>query len=196
MNDKHRKDRPAPSGAVAPLAPLSDGTRDAGRRKSRGPLSLRPVSLTEEEAEAIMIGLSNAVRDDPRLVEPARTAVAKLVAASGASTRARLAKAWASTAQPRPVEWDEMLEIVEEAIQGERELRIRYEDQTGEDTIRTIRPLAFAESRKGESVAAWCNLRGDFRHFRLDRIVGMVALDSFFKGEGERLRRRYMMAEG
>jgi predicted DNA-binding transcriptional regulator YafY len=195
MSDRHRKDeRPAPSGAVAHLVRLPERTPDAARRKSGRAVSLRPVRLTESEAEVIVIGLSNAVRDDPRLSELARSALAKLAAASGASTRARLAKAWANTAQPQPVEWDELLGIVEDAIQDERELRIRYEDRTGEDTIRTIRPLAFAESRKGESVAAWCNLRGDFRHFRLDRIAGIVALDSFFKGEGERLRQRYMIA--
>jgi hypothetical protein len=182
MSDRHRKDeQPAPSGAVARLVRLPERTPDAARRKSGRAVSLRPVRLTESEAEVIVIGLSNAVRDDPQLSEPARTALAKLAAASGASTRARLAKARANTAQPQPVEWDELLGIVEEAIQDERELRIRYEDRTGEDTIRTIRPWHSPNRARANrsprgaicaaisAISAWIASRGSSRSTRSSR---------------------------
>ena len=168
----------------------------SAKRSRAAPGALRPIVLTELEAEAIVVGLATASRDDPSLAEIARGIAAKLVTASGSATRDKLARAAANAAQPESVDWEDLLDIVERAIQDERELRIAYEDQTGEGTIRTIRPLAFAESRKGESVAAWCVLRQDFRHFRLERIAGIVALESFFKGQRDRLLERYMAIEG
>lgn len=170
---------------------------DAPKRKRLGKETLlRPVALTSDEAEAIVISLAIASEDDPRVVTAARTIIAKLVATSDSKARARLARAAADFAHPRPADWDEMIAIVESAIRDERELRISYADQVGQDTVRTIRPLALAESRQGESVAAWCKLRADFRHFRLDRIVGIVVLETDFKGQRERLLAEYTRTEG
>jgi predicted DNA-binding transcriptional regulator YafY len=193
MHEKRRGVRRAQQTVLTIVGGMQDATiAVAPPRRNERHTVLRPISLAEEEAEAIVAALATASRADSRLVEPARKVVAKLVAASGPSTRARLAKASANAAEPQPADHDQVLDIVECAIRDERELRILYEDQTGEDTIRTIRPLAFAESRRGESVAAWCHLRGDFRHFRVDRIIGIVALESFFAGERDRLLKRYM----
>jgi len=35
-------------------------------------------------------------------------------------------------------------------------------------------------------IAAWCELRSDFRHFRVDRIVSCKSLDAYFTQESER----------
>jgi predicted DNA-binding transcriptional regulator YafY len=183
---------------------VKDGSRGkpkASKRARRERFSsdaslLSPIRLTESEAEAIGVGLVLASRDDPVRAETARTALAKIVAAGPAAFRARLAHASANVAQPRPIaDWDELIGIVESAIGDERELRILYYDQAGQDSVRTIKPLAVAESRQGDSIAAWCNLRRDFRHFRLDRIAGITALESFFKGERDALLDLYMRAD-
>lgn len=196
MSGKRKKSPRTTQGALtAPGRAPRDAAARSRKQSGGRSTPLRPVTLTEGEAEAIVTGLAIASQEDPGLVESARSAVAKLVEAGGAATRARLARAGSNAARPQPADWDEMLAIVEDAIRDERELRISYEDQAGYETTRVIRPLAFAESRSGESVAAWCALRRGFRHFRLDRVLGIVALESFFKGERDRLLDTYMESE-
>ena len=41
-------------------------------------------------------------------------------------------------------------------------------------------------------IAAWCELRRDFRHFRADRIVGARLLDANFSADSARLRAQWM----
>ena len=42
---------------------------------------------------------------------------------------------------------------------------------TSESTRRTIWPLALGYFEDARLLAAWCELRGDFRHFRCERIT-------------------------
>jgi predicted DNA-binding transcriptional regulator YafY len=192
MQDKRNM---SPSGQTGRALSIPRRSADPARAQRKRPGKQRflgPVTLSEDEAEAIIICLAIASEEEAALAAAAHAIVGKLVDASNDAMRARLARAAEGFVKPRPAEWDEMVATIEGAIADERELRISYADQTGEDTVRTIRPLAFAESRKGESVAAWCKLREDFRHFRLDRIVGIAVLESNFKGQRERLLQQYM----
>ncbi len=158
---------------------------------------LAPIRLSVEEAEAIVAAFALSLEvEGVGHADAARAALAKIAAAGSNSVRARLARASANYRQPRPIDdWEELASVLNDAIRDEQELRIAYSDQGGEDTVRTIRPLAWAESRRGDSVAAWCKLRKDFRNFRLDRIVGIAALPSFFKGERDALLERYMSGD-
>ncbi len=45
-----------------------------------------------------------------------------------------------------------------------------YADAQGQDTRRTIWPVALGYLQSTRLLAAWCTLRADFRHFRTDRI--------------------------
>ncbi len=50
---------------------------------------------------------------------------------------------------------------------------IRYRDREGEETVRSIRPryLFVKQGLRGTYVAAWCELRGEERVFRLERMT-------------------------
>lgn len=75
-------------------------------------------------------------------------------------------------------------------IREERKLRIIYADGAGERTERTIWPFALAFFDRTRIVAAWCETRRDFRHFRSDRIVKAVpALERYPR------RRHVLLAE-
>lgn len=145
-----------------------------------------------------MFALAMALQENQRhLARPARSLMAKFVAASPVALRERLRAAAANAAQPEIIDdFDAVVGIVDDAIRDERKLRIVYVDQTGETSRRTIKPLAWAESNSGESVAAWCELRRDFRHFRIDRVEAIVALQAYFKGEREALLNGYLAQEG
>ncbi len=57
-----------------------------------------------------------------------------------------------------------------EAIRREHKVAIVYCDEKGAVTQRTIWPIGIAFYEGKQTVAAWCELRDGFRHFRTDRI--------------------------
>jgi len=87
------------------------------------------------------------------------------------------------------------LETARRAIAGHRKLRIDYADERLRDSRRTVRPLALFFWGQAWSLAAWCELRQDFRNFRLDRIQ-RLDLDDEFKDTPGRTLEDYLMQTG
>ncbi|MEM9974719.1 MAG: YafY family protein [Pseudomonadota bacterium] len=67
----------------------------------------------------------------------------------------------------------ERLDAVEAAVEARRFLDIEYRDREAAPTTRRIRPLGLWFWGKVWTLIAWCDLRADFRMFRVDRIVEM-----------------------
>ncbi len=152
---------------------------------------LPPLAFNEEEAEAITIGLAMIGRTgDAALLRAARRAAAKLSEAIPAVNYLHSS------------EWgvEEITNLdpaqIRLAIRKEQKLHIVYGDASDEWTMRTILPLAVFYYAESAVLAAWCELRTDFRHFRLDRMADMQLLDEYFPGEGENLRQRWEEARG
>ena len=72
---------------------------------------------------------------------------------------------------------------VRTAIRGERKIALAYRDLAQRESRRTIWPFALGFFDRAQVVVAFCELRQDMRHFRVDRIVS--ASDT-----GERYPRR------
>lgn len=70
-----------------------------------------------------------------------------------------------------------------EALQSHRKLRLHYRKEDGSESRRVLRPLALVFWGKAWTLTAWCELRDDFRHFRLDRMQGWELLDDTFDAE-------------
>ena len=88
-----------------------------------------------------------------------------------------------------------MIDFVEKAIDEKRRLRLNYADADARRTDRSVRPLGLWFWGKVWTLVAWCELRGDFRMFRLDRIAD-VASDGVFRPErGKALADFYRMME-
>ena len=65
-------------------------------------------------------------------------------------------------------------------VRGNHRLAIVYRDEPEQLTERTCLPLAVIYYIEVTVLAAWCELRDDFRHFRADRIVAChETVDSF-----------------
>jgi predicted DNA-binding transcriptional regulator YafY len=62
---------------------------------------------------------------------------------------------------------------VREAIRRERKLVINYKDKGERISQRSVWPFALAYFDHVHVLAAWCELRQDFRHFRVDRIASL-----------------------
>ncbi|MBI3401160.1 MAG: YafY family transcriptional regulator [Acidobacteria bacterium] len=76
-----------------------------------------------------------------------------------------------------------------EALVKRRKLRFTYQNAKGDGTERTVRPLGIFFWGRTWTLAAWCELREDFRNFRLDRVSRSSMLDATFDDEpGKTLR--------
>ena len=84
------------------------------------------------------------------------------------------------------------LAAVRAAIRDERKIDIDYRDEQGRQTRRTIRPIALIYYSETANIVGWCELRQDLRHFRADRVESALQAETFFKGEGDELRRRWV----
>ena len=75
------------------------------------------------------------------------------------------------------------LQALREAVHTRNLVHIDYADVQGRPTQRRLRPLGCFYWGKVWTLSAWCELRGDFRGFRIDRIVDLVVLEEHFQPE-------------
>lgn len=84
------------------------------------------------------------------------------------------------------------MSTLRQCISGQRRLRIAYARADGVASERTIQPVGLVFWGETWTLGAWCELRGDFRSFRLDRIASLTPLDQHFDGTG--MLARYLQA--
>lgn len=66
-----------------------------------------------------------------------------------------------------------MIDRLDRATAERQRLRLAYRDADGEATDRTVWPVGLWFWGKVWTLIAWCELREDFRMFRIDRIAGV-----------------------
>ena len=66
-------------------------------------------------------------------------------------------------------------------------LTLDYRDELGRGSGRDVRPLGLWFWGKVWTLAAWCELRNDFRAFRIDRIGSVIHAGRTFKPERGKL---------
>ncbi len=155
-------------------APL-DGEAGVGYLLRPG-FFLPPLMFGEEELEALVLGARWVQgQGDAALAQAAACALAKIATASPKDLRDKMADTglWAPRFQT-PAEQPNGLRTIREALRLEHKLAITYVDETGATTERVVWPvvLAFLEGKR--LLAAWCELRSGFRHFRPDRISALA----------------------
>ncbi len=69
------------------------------------------------------------------------------------------------------------------ALREQRKIRVDYAKENGEKSQRTLRPLAIIYWGRTWTLVGWCEMRHDFRHFRLDRMQGWVVTNENFDAE-------------
>jgi predicted DNA-binding transcriptional regulator YafY len=82
--------------------------------------------------------------------------------------------------------------LVVTASRETRKLAITYANEEGRRTERTIWPIAMAYYVDVTLVGAWCELRHDFRHFRVDRILTLRLPEERFSGDSGRLTAEWL----
>ncbi len=136
---------------------------------------LPPLMFGPDEVDAVILGLRFvAQRGDADLGRAAADALAKIVAVlppeveDGVGANGLLAAPFAAASPAARA----TLAILRQAMRDERKLRLDYVDKAGRASKRMVWPVALGFFEGTEVLAAWCETRADFRHFRLDRIAG------------------------
>jgi predicted DNA-binding transcriptional regulator YafY len=164
-----------------------EGAAGIGYVLRRG-FDLPPLMFTTDEIDAIVLGARMVRRvRDTKLHAAADRVLEKVTSVLPEALRAQLAApaiyvSEGSAAVPAGID----PAAVRDAIRARRKLRIAYADVTGQHSRRTIWPIAMAYYVDVTLLAAWCELRADYRHFRIERIAACEMLpDSFPDDDGQ-----------
>lgn len=170
-----------------------EGAAGIGYVLRRG-FDLPPLMFTADEADAIAVGVRMLRRlRDRSLQEAAESVLAKLADVVPQALRAQLSDAplYVSEGDAREAPGID-LAALRQAIRDARKLHLVYSDERGERTQRTIWPIALAYYVDVTMIGAWCELRRDYRHFRLDRIIESKVLDETFSSDNGRLMAEWL----
>lgn len=160
--------------------------------------TLPPLMFTEEEIEALVLGMRwVAERVDARLADAAHHALAKISAVLPPDLRYTLESS-ALLVVPRQTLAcsDEVLAQTRAALREERKLELLYVDAQERESHRTVWPFALGFFEQVSVLVAWCEVRNDFRHFRTDRIRGLNLLEVRYPRRRLDLLREWRENEG
>jgi predicted DNA-binding transcriptional regulator YafY len=139
-----------------------------------------PMMFERHEIEALVAG-ARLVEAwcGPGLAASARAALARIRGAVPAELVAHVDESPIYALRRGGSSAQRHFELVHRAIGERRRLRIDYADEEGHASARTIRPLGLYFWGKVWTLAAWCELRADFRNFRIDRLVAPQLAEPF-----------------
>lgn len=148
----------------------------------RAGYDIPPLMFTREEMMALIAGISMIDRmGGAAMAKSAREAMIKIRAVlpetlSGEADRVEIHAGPTLTPSERDRHF---IDQIEAAISARHRLHLTYSDEAGDRTTRTLRPLGLWLWHTGWCVVAWCELRKDFRMFRIDRIEGFTTGETF-----------------
>lgn len=154
---------------------------------------LPPLMFSADELEALLLGARwVSLQADPELARAADGALARIASTLPADARLGLETSGLMVPQsgtPAPPEpW---LPALRRAIRDERKVVLQYRDADGQATRRTVWPFAMGFFQQSRMLAAWCELRQDFRHFRADRVLHLHPTDAPLPERRHALIRRW-----
>ena len=140
---------------------------------------LPPLMFSEDELEALVLGMRwVARRTGGSLSAAAENALARISAVLPKDLKDQLDSTLLLVGPT--IATDDRAEditLIRTAIRRERKLLLSYQDASGEPSERKIWPFALGFFDQVRVIAAWCELRNDFRHFRTDRIIQIASME-------------------
>lgn len=212
LDELHRRRQPMPGAALATQLGVSLRTlyRDIATLRAQGAgiegepgigyrlragFLLPPMMFATEELEALVLGTRwVAAQGDPELAGAAQAALERITAVLPPALRLQVetsglfAPHWGA---PRAEPW---LPTLRRAIRAGHRVRLRYADEQGRATERVIWPFAMAFLADKRLLAAWCELRQDFRHFRADRVHALEDTGERYPAQRHALMQRWRAA--
>ena len=146
---------------------------------------LPPLMFREQEIEALVLG-ARIVQSwaDPELAAAAGDVIAKVEAVIPERLRSYMANTALlapSHHYMEPISFD--VAELRRALRSQLKVRFSYRDAQAEASQRVVRPLCLAYYGPVWMLSAWCELREDFRTFRLDRMADFAVPGERFRSE-------------
>jgi predicted DNA-binding transcriptional regulator YafY len=154
-------------------------------------LFLPPLMLTEDETDAVLLGLRYVdQRGDDTLTKSAENARAKIMAVLSPEMRdAASAPLTIPGPDGKPFPLNAVpLSTLRSAIRTQRKLVVDYLDGRGSRTHRVLWPIHLGFMDEARVVAGWCELRNAFRFFRTDRILSAILADRYPRRRADLVR--------
>lgn len=141
-------------------------------------LLLPPLTFDINELEALILGLrwveSNT---DKELSHSALRAINKINAVVTTQHQTLLEQNTLFVPTNRIIEVDHTIaKDMRFSLREEKKAKIDYQDAQKQLSTRIIWPIAVGYFQDSQVIAAWCELRQSYRHFRLDRIISYEVL--------------------
>lgn len=160
---------------------------------------LPPLMLSVDEAEAVALGCQWVLEHaDAGLARAAADVIGKLMAVVPPELRTTMQSPVVGT-PPRyadAIDADNAAVVdvakLREWCRAGRKVRIAYADDAGTTTSRIVWPFLIGFTARVRSVIAWCELRADFRVFRLERVGAIDFLDDVYAEDPQTLRERWL----
>lgn len=141
-----------------------------------------PLMFTRDELEALVVGARMVEAwTGRRIASAARRALTKIEAVlpDELKRRSETSRVFAPPVE-RHAALAGRLDALHVAIEARRVVELDYRREDGQASLRPVRPLCLAFWGPAWTLGAWCEMRSDFRNFRLDRIEGFRMLGRHF----------------
>lgn len=165
--------------ALVDLGAAIDGSAGVGYLLRSG-FFLPSLMFSDDEIEALVLGARWVeAQGDTGLAQAADTALAKIATSSPKDLREKIAEIglWA----PRRAKVSTTavdLAVLRAAIRQEHKIQLQYLDARAEASERVVWPMVLGFFEGTRVLAAWCEQRGAFRHFRVDRMVSLHTMNT------------------
>ena len=169
-----------------------DGERGVGYLL-RELVFLPPMTLSLAELEALHLGMAIVSEAaDEELQDAAKTVLNKV--SETVSNRHKIPKTWGFGVYPFAQARLGFTHTpkIRTAIRDSQVLRITYHSLDDKLTTRLIRPLQTEYWGRVWTCSAWCELKSDFRAFRIDRIETCEASGRHFVAESGKSLKDYI----
>jgi predicted DNA-binding transcriptional regulator YafY len=179
---------------IAQRVPIR-GEASVGYVLERG-FDMPPLMLVPDELDAAVLGAHwVATRAEPELARAARNLIAKLEAVIPAHLRPAILEPATSVAPiaERPAELISSADL-RRAVRSGHKLAIGYRSANGTTSERIVWPVLLGYRDAGRILAAYCELRADFRYFRTERMTFARVLAQRFPERPAALRARWRLA--
>ncbi len=151
----------------------------------QGGYEMPPLMFSRDEIVALVAG-ARLIRawGGASMARGAEEALVKIAAVLPEPERDRTAAVQVHSIAPEMTDaLRDRVDYLEAAVDARKLLELAYSDAEGRPSQRRVRPLGLWFWGKVWTLVAWCELREDFRMFRLDRIDTLEEAGETFRAE-------------
>ncbi len=165
----------------------------------RAGFMLPPLMFSSDEIEALVLGTRWVMRhsQDQELIYAAQDALTKINAVIPPELK-HLVDSTTLLIGPGKSHQSETIDLaqIRKAIRQGVKITLDYQDQDGQSTTRIVWPFALGFFEQTRILAAWCELRQGYRHFRTDRITQLEVMATPYPKPRQTLLREWQQTQG